>query len=168
MRHISQIKAFEDDFELFELPAVRIIGRQVKSGGALGNTAPALWGEVFGSEDCGTLLSLPHIVPDGLYGWTCEPDGDTFIYIVCAMTPADTAVPEGFIFRDIPATVCAKGLFGEDIPSTIERAKSLGYVTNWEPYGWNAELYIHAEEENPPKQGCNPWHWLVPVRKAVI
>lgn len=29
MRNISEIKAFEDEFELFDLPAVRIIGKDV-------------------------------------------------------------------------------------------------------------------------------------------
>ena len=116
MRNISEIKAFEDEFELFELLVVRIIGKEVRSGGSLGNTAPALWGEVFSSGACNILFGLPHVV-NGLYGWTCEYEAatDTFIYIVCAMTPAGTPVPDGFVYRDIPTTVVAKGLFGEDI-----------------------------------------------------
>ena len=146
---------------------MRIIGKEVSSGGALGNTAPALWDDVFASGAHDVLMSLPHVLNDSLYGWTCEysPATDTFVYIVCAMTPADTLVPEGFVYRDIPKTICAKGLFGESVPQTVKRAKELGYTTNWEPYGWNAELYIHEEEENPPKKDCMPWHWLVPVKR---
>lgn len=40
MRNFSEIRAFEDEFELFELPASRLIGLEVRNGGALGNTAP--------------------------------------------------------------------------------------------------------------------------------
>ena len=28
----------------------------------------------------------------------------------------------------------------------------------------DAELYLNAEEANPPKQCETPWHWLVPVK----
>jgi predicted transcriptional regulator YdeE len=167
MRNISEIKPFEHEFELFTLPAVRIIGKEARCGGALGNTAPALAEETLKPDIWNVLLQLPLVLKDGL-GWTCDYDKqtDTFSYLVCVMTPAGTAVPDGFAYRDIPETICAKGLFGEDVPKTIERAKELGYVTNWEPYGWNAELYIEEEEENPPKTGCDTCHWLVPVRKA--
>ena len=99
-------------------------------------------------------------------GWTCEydPATDTFVYMVCAITPAGTEVPEGFTFRDWPETLCAKGLFGEDVGQTYERIKPLGYEANWESCPWNAELYLNAEMENPPKQCETPWHWLVPVK----
>ena len=79
--------------------------------------------------------------------------------MACSMVPADTPVPDGFSRRDIPETVSAKGLYGESVRETIERAKALGDTTSWEPYGWNCELYLQAEEENPPKQAHTPWHW---------
>ena len=167
MRSFSEIKAFEDEFELFYLPGVRIIGKEIRNGGTLGNTAPALWTETFQNGAFDILKALPQILQDSSFGWTCEYDAksDTFIYIVCVMTPADTPVPKGFTYRDIPETACAKGLYGESVPKTIERAKELGYEPNWEPFGWNAELYLQAEEDNPPKQVDMPWHWIVPVKK---
>ena len=169
MKFFSEIKAFEDEFDVFHLPKARIIGKEVRNGGSLGNTAPTLWTEMFESGAIDVLTALPHILNDSLFGWTCEyaPDTDTFVYIVCALTPADTPVPDGFICRDIPETLCAKGLYGEGMPKTLERIESLGYTPNWEPYGWNAELYLHAEEDNPPKQVDTPWHWIVPVKKNV-
>lgn len=167
MRSFSDIKAFENDFEVFHLPKSRIIGKEIRNGGALGNTAPALWDEVFSSGVHSILTSMPHILEGSLYGWTCEYDGetDTFVYLVCALTPADTPAPDGFVYRDIPETAVAKGKYGESVPQTIKRAKAMGYETNWEPYGWNAELYLQAEEDNPPKPADMPWHWLVPVKK---
>lgn len=169
MKSISEIRSFEDSFEVYHLPAVRIIGREVRNGGAIGNTAPALWTEVYASGDAEKLMALPQVLDDSMYGWTCEydPETDTFIYIVCVMTPVGTPVPDGFVYRDIPETLCAKGLYGEDVPQTIRRAEDAGYATNWEPYGWNAELYLGEEEQNPPKPCATPWHWLVPVKKTV-
>ena len=46
MRKISQIKAFEQDFELFEMDGARIIGKAVRSGGRQGKQAELLWHEV--------------------------------------------------------------------------------------------------------------------------
>jgi hypothetical protein len=84
MRNISEIKAYEDEFELFELPAVRVIGKEARSGGALGNTAPALWGEVFGSNNSTIILGLPHVnvitkleIAGGKAVATSEADGGT-------------------------------------------------------------------------------------------
>lgn len=167
MRNISEIKPFEDEFEVFDLPAVRIIGKEARCGGALGNTAPALAAETLKPETWNILMQLPLVLKDGL-GFTCDYDKetDTFSYLVSVMTPAGTPVPEGFSFRDVPATCCAKGLFGEGVTQTIVRAREMGYVTNWEPYGWNAEFYVQEEEENPPKTECPTCHWLVPVRKG--
>lgn len=169
MKNFSEIKAFEDKFELYHLPESRIIGKAIRNGGKLGNTAPALWDETFQSGAYDTLKSMPHVLKDSLYGWTCEYDAesDTFVYIVCAVVPANTPVPDGFMYRDIPETICAKGIYGESVQETIERANELGYEPNWEPYGWNAELYLQAEEDNPPKQVDMPWHWIVPVKKVL-
>lgn len=169
MKEFSEIKAFDDEFELYHLPKVRIIGKETRNGGALGNTAPALWDAAFQSGAYDHLKKLPHVLRDSLFGWTCEYDAttDTFVYIVCAVTPADTPVPEGYSYRDIPETVCAKGLYGETVQQTIERARTAGYVPNWDSYGWNAECYLDAEEQQPPKQTDMPWHWIVPVKKEL-
>lgn len=167
MKEFFEIKAFENNFEIYHLPKARVIGKEVRNGGTIGNTAPALWAEVFESGASEVLMALPHILKGCLYGWTCDYDAetDTFIYMVCALTPADTPVPEGFVYRDIPETYCAKGLYGEEMSQTIARIHEQGYVTNWEPYGWNAELYLPEEEADPPKQVDTPWHWIIPVRE---
>lgn len=168
MQHLSTIKPFETEFKMYHLPAVRIIGKEIRNGGSIGNTAPQLWGEMYGSGAMEQLKALPSVIEGCTFGWTCEYDAasDTFVYIVCVMTPAGTPVPEGMVYRDIPETDCAVGLYGESVPETVARANAAGYTTNWEPYGWNAELYLQAEEEDPPKQGCTPWRWLVPVKSV--
>ena len=169
-REFSEITAFDDTFGIFHLPQARVIGKEVRNGGSIGNTAPTLWNAVFSSGDAEILRTLPHILKDSLYGWTCDydPQTDTFIYMVCALTPADTPIPAGFVYRDIPETLCAKGLYGEDMWKTLEHIRDTSYETNWEPYGWNAELYLDAEEERPPRHVDMPWHWIVPARTKNI
>ena len=168
MKPFSDIQPFRDEFAVYSLPASRAIGKEVRNGGALGNTAPALWGETIQSGAMDALLALPQLIPGATYGWTCDYDAptDTFIYMVCVLASAGTPVPEGFAYRDIPETACAVGLYGENMDKTLDRVKESGFVTNWEPYGWNAELYLPEEESNPPKPSDSPWHWLVPVRRA--
>src|SRR5690554_2665002 len=167
MRRISEIKPFEEEFESLVMPQSRIIGKEARCGGELGNTAPALAEKTINSPDWITLKNLPHVMEYSC-GWTGDYDAktDTFSYIVGFITPADTPVPDGFVYRDIAETLCAKGLFGENIDKTVERAKDAGFVTNWESCPWNAEFYIEEEEKNPPKKNCESYHWLVPVKKA--
>ena len=70
MQSISAIRPFDDHLEIYHLPASRIIGVEARSGGKLGNTAPALWDSVFkGGKDspCLSLELLSAIVT--LFSW---------------------------------------------------------------------------------------------------
>jgi len=167
MRTVLDIEPFENEFEIVTMPKVRVIGKEARCGGALGNTAPELAEETMFSSTYKVLENLPRALNYGC-GWTCDYDAetDTFSYIVGFITPADTPVPEGFIYRDSPATLCARGLIGEDAGQTVKRAKELGYVTNWEECPWNAEFYIQEEEEAWTQPNLEPCHWLVPIKKA--
>lgn len=166
MNHLSAVRPFATEVEFYHLPSVRIIGKEVRNGGALGNTAPQLWGDMYASGAMDILLALPQVVQGCTFGWTSDFDAATssFAYMVCVMTPAGTPVPEGLVWQDIPTTDCAVGRFGEDVMQTVGRAKDAGYIPNWDVCGWNAEVNFAAEEENPPRQDCAPWRWLVPVK----
>lgn len=167
-RAISDIRPFEREVEIFHAPAMRVIGKEARSGGALGNAAPALAEATMQSPIWALLEALPRVLPYGV-GWTCDfdPATGTFSYIVGFLTPANTPVPEGCAYRDVSATLCARGLLGEDAGQTAERAKALGYTTNWENAAWNTEFYIPEEEATWTREDAQPCHWLVPVREAV-
>lgn len=171
MKEIREMKAFMKEIEVVHLPASRIIGKEVRNGGSLGNTAPALWDAIYASQDHVILEKLPHVVSQDLFGWTLEydPESKTFAYIVCALTPAGTPVPNGFTYRDIPETLCAVGLYGESVNQTLKKIALQGFEANWSAVGcgWNAELYFHEEEQKPPKKSKSPWHWLVPIRSTL-
>ena len=164
---VSDIVPFEEALAILSLPSARVIGKEARCGGELGNTAPALAEATLHSPAWAVLEALPRLMPYGL-GWTCDydPATDTFSYIVGVLTPAGTPVPEGFIHRDIGGTLCARGLLGEDAGRTAERARALGYVADWEHSPWNSEFYIPEEEAGWTREDCLPCRWLVPVRRA--
>lgn len=77
MRKLSEIKAFEDEFELFEMDAARVIGKAVRSGGQQGKQAELLWGEVMGTQVHEQLVALPDVIADSLVGYMCEEQART-------------------------------------------------------------------------------------------
>ncbi len=68
MKEFFEIKAFEDKFEIYHLPQAREIGKEVRNGGSIGNTAPDLWKDVFASGSMDALMKLPHLLSDSTYG----------------------------------------------------------------------------------------------------
>lgn len=167
MRKISQIKAFEQDFELFEMDGARIIGKAVRSGGRQGKQAELLWHEVLDTPVYDQLVALPDVIADSVVGAMCEeqPDGSV-LYILGALAPAGSPVPEGLTSRDLPAGIVAKGEFGDELTDTIAKAEAQGYVTAWPPFTWAAELFLLPEDEQSDDTNVMPRHWLVPVKKA--
>ena len=173
-RNISEIKAFQADFEICVMPAARIIGKELSSplnvSAERPNPVPEFWEKLVESDDWKTIKSLPHVVPDSSFGWTCDyvAADDTFSYICSVLTPAGTPVPDGFQFRDAPQTLVAVGKWGDEISDITERLQTMGYEPAWGDAGcgWNTELYFLAELDNPPpdgnKVGCR---WLVPCKK---
>lgn len=169
IKKLSEITPFATELVLVQLASSRLIGREARCGGELGNTAPSLWDEVYGSGAAKTLSALPELNWRELLGWTCEydPASDTFCYLVGVLAPADAPIPSGMSSRDVPETLCAVGVYGESVEQTRIRAQALGYEPNWdaEGLGWNAELSFSEEEASPPAAADSPWHWLVPIKK---
>ncbi len=172
-RAISQIKAFENNFEIFVMPAVRVIGKELIVAYKKKSPVPAFVDKFIVSDEWKTFENLPKIVSDSSFGWTCDyvPETDSFSYLVSTLTPAGTPVPDGFVYRDLQPTLVAKGLYGDSIAHIIKEMKKLGYRTNWDSptCDWNAELYLREEELNPPVKDCKEeCHWLVPCKKEEL
>lgn len=115
-----------------------------------------------------TIRSLPQIVENGFISWTGDsPKGSNYYtYMPAVICPANTPVPEGLDYRDLPASYVAKGEYGDEINDVVNKFMTDGFITCYTDLGWNAELYLYDEEKNPPKNDCSPFRWLVPCVKV--
>jgi predicted transcriptional regulator YdeE len=174
-RDIAEAKAAQKELEIFKMPACRVIGKEASLPLHGEDPMPAhpLWEACMKSGDWKMLMALPQVIKekDSCLGWTCDyvAATDTFSYLVSALTPAGTPVPEGCQFRDVPETLVAVGAWGDEIGDIAGRLKDMGLEAAWgvAGCGWNAELYFFTEQENPPpngnKVGCR---WMVPCKRA--
>jgi len=170
-RQISEIQPYQDALEIFHMPACRVIGIE-QTYKINGDEDPAAhWSRALALDVWKTVEALPRVIQNARFGWTCDcipKEKNAFDYIVSVLTPADTPVPAGCQFRDIPATHVAAGLWAEDIGQTIERMNKRGFVTRYSDggCGWNGELYLDAEQLNPPPAPCGvAWRWLIPCKE---
>jgi len=167
MKSIREMKPFVDEQEIFAMPDVRIIGKAYR---CLFNPDETPWQQFW--DEYGAikpaLCALPKIIENGMICWTGDsPQGsDHYTYMLGVVCPAGTVVPEGLDYRDLPASYVAKGEYGEEISEIIGKFTPMGFVTCYTDLGWNAELYLDGETDNPPREGCNPFRWLVPCAKV--
>ncbi len=169
LRHISELHPFWETFEIFYMPASRVIGveQAYKSDGSDGGAGPQ-WARVCSSDIWKTLGELPLVIPNTGFGWTCDDNHETgcFSYIVAMLTPAGTPVPEGCQYRDIPPALVAVGRWDEHFDEVKEQMNQRGYKPCWDDKGcgFNAELYFW-EEESLPHSPDQEWRWLIPCKK---
>jgi hypothetical protein len=176
-RDISQLEPFQKNFEIFLLPPSIVIGKEISvpCHGKKPISPHTFWKNTIPTEDWKNAKRLPHVIKNTSCGWTCDyvPQTDSFTYIISIVAPAGTPVPSGFIYRNVPQTTVAVGLWGDSLNKVIGRMKKLGFVTSWydDPgLGWNTELYLADEQSNEnvdlsgkPKVGrCR---WMVPCKK---
>lgn len=167
MKNISEMQPFVEEQEIFIMPGVRIIGKAYVCPFSWEETPwDTIWDEWEAAQE--TLGSLPKIVKNAWISWTGEsPEGSgRYTYMPSVICPADTAVPEGFDYRDLPASYVAKGEYGDEVRAVVEGFKPHGLITCYTDLGWNAELYFYDEQANPPKKECSPFRWLVPCVKV--
>ena len=162
MKQINELKA-NTEIEIFEMPEIKIIGKEIRSGGFLGDTNGELWDACIADKSIDIIKKLPSLIKKSILCWTGNytEEDDTFSIIEGVFVPLDTSVPKGFTFRILPATLVAKGLYGEKY-SFIKDIKEMGYVTNYDLRGWNAEIYF----DDDPKGDKIEWTCISPIRKA--
>ncbi|MDR2716496.1 MAG: GyrI-like domain-containing protein [Treponema sp.] len=165
MKTIEQIVPHMEKVEVFEMPSVIVIGR-AKRNNEIKNSQISmgeLWKECDSKDIFSKLSDLPRIIPNHCLGWTGDcPESDNpehnFTYMIGVFVPMNTPIPDGFDYRVLHKNLVGKGLFGKDMPETIDELKSLGYEPNWDDNnGWNSELYLDGEPDNG-------FSWLIPVK----
>jgi len=165
VKKITELVAHVNEVEIFEMPELMLIGKEIRYGGKLkflGNRAPELWSICVEDGSLAAIGELPSLIPNALIGWNgnyTPNDDETFSYIVGAFVPIGTTVPRGYACRILPATLVAKGIYGTGY-EMIETYKSWGYTQNYDLFGWNGELYF-SDDPDPMK-----WSQITPVRKV--
>jgi len=167
VRNINEIKPFVEEQEIFIMPDVRIIGKAYRCTFNWKETPwQKIWDEFEAAQE--HIRALPRIVENGFISWTGDsPKGsEYYTYMPAVICPADTSVPEGLDYRDLPASYVAKGEYGAEVNDVVKKFRLNGFYTCYTDLGWNAELYLYDEENNPPKSDCSPFRWLVPCGKG--
>jgi predicted transcriptional regulator YdeE len=116
---ISQILPFipvESLFQVFDMPAVRLIGKSIRDTlYSDPNPVPAFWTEFFTRGDHRVTDALPHVIPNRLaHFFDYSSETQQYTYMICVACPAGTPVPGGFEYRDAPAAFVCYGTTNEN------------------------------------------------------
>jgi AraC family transcriptional regulator len=161
--------------EFINFGPYRIIGKEIRTKHEVFNpiyrskypTIPSLWQQCFSDGTFDTLLKLPPRympaeTPDGYTGYMrdfCKEEG-TFTYLAGFILDANTPVPEGFAFYDIPAcTIANAWIEGEEfdiyqngLALTMEAVDKNGYSVDGSNY-FICEFYTDQRFGNPKNIG---------------
>lgn len=101
------------NLQINQLPDIRIIGKEIYPDMDMQeNPVPAFWGKCFGDGTFTKLEELKEYSIDSSYvGWMSDwsTGENKFTYICGMLMKPNTPVPEGFIYRDVPASTVAIG-----------------------------------------------------------
>jgi|GEM_PF-924912 len=172
MKRINEMVANINEVEIFEMPPMKLIGRETRLGGRGGflkDKDKELWADILNDGSFETIKNLPSIIPGAFMAWTGNytDEDETFSYIIGTFVPIDTPLPRGFTARLLPETLVAKGIYGQEYSMT-DIYKSWGYTQNYELFGWNAELIFDDDpDEHDWLHFCEQKLWtnISPVKK---
>lgn len=140
------------NLEFGNISSMRVIGREVSVTMAegVGNPVPALWDLSFRDGTMETLGKLPFAIENCYIGWMGDGFENGFAYIVGVAAVADTLVPEGMQYRDLPACKVARSTVSGNLQNgdvyhnahemTIAAIEAEGFHPDYS-YGWSAEVY---------------------------
>lgn len=152
------------EFQTRQLPVMRVIGKPVYPKMDMkDNPIPAFWGKCFSENAFLILENLSQYHLDSAYvGFMCDwSDGNEVFTYLCGMlmTP-DCPVPEGYVYRDFPASTAAVGwIRGPEKDNykvahklTQEELEKQGYRVD-KAAKWCMELYNCPRFTEPKENG---------------
>ena len=171
MKNLSELIATSpEEHEIFIMPNVRIIGiaKQCTFEDDNAGISPHedYWNEFFSFR----LLidKLPLVIKDSMVCWTgdCLKEANYYTYMPGVICPADTPVPNGLDYRDLPAAFVAKGVYGDqrNMADVHKYFNELGFAACYTDLGWDAKLFLGDEEKK--NHYNSPCRWLIPCQKA--
>ncbi|MHB0859086.1 MAG: GyrI-like domain-containing protein [Anaerolineae bacterium] len=168
MKDIGELTGAPREQEILSMPDVRVIGKAYTCTFASdqAGTSPHddYWNAFFALAPL--TDRLPRIVLNAIVCWTGDsPMGsDHYTYMPGILCPAGTPVPDGLDHRDLPASLVAVGVYGDEVDDVIGKFVPLGYATCYTDLGWNAKLFLTDDEIRRHENA--PCRWLVPCVKA--
>ncbi len=151
-------------FFVKDFPACRAVGKSVRLSmeEAAQATSPirALWCQCFEEGAFNSIMSAGKAVMPECVGLEFDYDFNTqrFTYMVCMFLEADTPVPEGLEYRDLPASrIAVSYVTGEEhdvYPNAYDIASKAiaqnGHRANWTFW---AEVYNYERFMKPQETG---------------
>lgn len=138
------------------------------------NPIPAFWDKCFSDGTFTKLEELREYHIDKSYvGWMGDWNTDNkFTYLCGMIMKPNTPVPEGFVYRDIPASTVATGWIQgleKDVYSvaydyTLKALEDQGYNVD-EESPWCMELYNCPRFTSPMENGEIILDFYIPCRK---
>jgi hypothetical protein len=173
VQNINEIVPNLNKVVVFEMPSVLIIGKAKRNTALIDQVSmEKFWAKCEEDKVFDTLKNLPKIIPNHILGWTGDcPDDEknnpdhSFTYMISAMFPLDTPIPDNLDYRVLHKNIVGKGLYGMEMKDAINEFNKMGYEPNWDDNnGWNSELYLDGEEERAIKNNGPVWSWLIPLK----
>lgn len=151
-------------FQFRPLPAMRVVGKSISQLlNMQENPIPAFWSACFADGTFKILESLSgHSIDDAYVGLMCDynsQDGK-FTYFCGMLMDQDCPVPEGFSFKDFPASMAAVGWvqgpekenYGTAHELTQRELEQHGFRAD-ESAAWCLELYNCPRFTQPQPNG---------------
>lgn len=164
------------NLKINELPKIRVIGKTVRLNLEMGNNPiPVLWEQCFNDGTFSILEKLmEHHIDSSYVGWMGDwNNGDgRFTYLCGMLMKPEAPVPEGFVYRDIPASTVAigwiQGLEKEAYSVAHEYTQKAmeehGYKAD-EDALWCMELYNCPRFTKPMENGDIILDYYIPCKK---
>ncbi len=151
-------------FEIKDFPACRVIGKQIHVDCSKENPIPQFWDKCFGDGSCSRFEEMKEYYTQehGLIGYMDNADETTFDYIVGMFLKPEAPVPEGYIYRDVPAMkIAVSWIEGVDLADivmsahglTVSALKDGDYDLFTGPCSYCAEVYDYSRFVAPQAEG---------------
>ncbi len=170
MKKFEQLDVYDEEYEILLMPNVRVIGKAYRCTFNPNETPwQKFWDEYNAAQDI--ISSLPTLLKNGMICWIgdCPVGSDYYTYMPAVICPADTPVPKGLDYRDLPASYVAKGKYVDNLDDVVQKLKQQGFKRRYTDIGtdlgWDAELYT-IERANQSSSSNEGIRWLVPCIKV--
>lgn len=167
IKPIGELVSGVDEIELFDMPELMLIGKEIRGGGVLGDHTPGgFMGKVHSRRNIGRFKKLTPRRFKGVDGLVRQLyAGRQDLQLYCRRTCAARYAGSGG--DDLPRAAGDAGCKGRlwQRVSYARASQKMGYDNNYGLCGWNIELNFEDDPDPLPKP-IDQWSVLSPVKKV--